>query len=155
MDSILNVHSSFRQDLILNDQAGFLCYILTMQTCLWLQLCLDLFNKYTMVCILICLIYGSFKENPFLRCYLCWCKACKHFPSIWYVLLVFPGRPCLSISCLFNLQPPTWEGVWCNNGSDGNMIIECTLITIWEGLEIIFSTFFFRIVMALCCMLLM
>lgn len=23
MDSILNVHSSFRQDLILNDQAGF------------------------------------------------------------------------------------------------------------------------------------
>lgn len=99
-----------------------------------------------------CLIYGSFKENPFLRCYLCWCKACKHLPSIWYLLLVVPGQPCLSISCLFNLQPPTWEDVWCNKGSDGNMITEPTLIAIWEGLEITFSTFLW-IMMALCCIL--
>lgn len=32
---------------------------------------LDFKKKYTMVYILICLIYGSFKENPSLRCYLC------------------------------------------------------------------------------------
>lgn len=89
-------------------------------------------------------IYGSFKENPFLRCYLCWCKACKHFPSVWSVWLVFPGQPCLSISCLFNLQPPTREDVWCNNWSDGKMIIEQKLMAMGGGYFL--DYFFIRII---------
>lgn len=68
------------------DNAG----LQTRRTCCSLVwICL---TKYKRVYILMCLIYGSFKENPFLWCYLCWCKACKHFPSIWSVLLVFPGQ---------------------------------------------------------------
>lgn len=148
MDQIPYVHCSFRAELILNDQTG----LSELQTCLWLQLFGDLLKINTQRYTFWCLIYLSFKENPFLRCCLCWCKACKHLPSIWYGLLEVPGQPCLSINCLFNLQPQTWEDVWCNNGSDGNMIIEPTLIAFWEGLEINFDTFF-GLMMALCCVL--
>lgn len=41
MDQIPYVHSSFRAELILNDQTG----LSEFQTCLWLQLCLDLLKK--------------------------------------------------------------------------------------------------------------
>lgn len=68
---------------------------------------------------------------------------------------VFPGRPCLSISCLFNLQPTTLQNVWRNIRSDGNVIIKWTLIAIWEGLEIrgrlFIILFICEIVMASCC----
>lgn len=62
----------------------------------------------------------------------------------WFFLFDFPGQHCLSISCLFNLPPPPAKMggcVWCNKWSDGNMIIERSLMAIWEGLEVPFSSF--------------
>lgn len=121
------------------------------QTCLRLQLCLDLWAKFTIVYVLTRLIHGSFKENPLPRCYRRWCKVCKHSPSSWSVWRVFPGRPCPSISCLFNLQPTTRCKVWRNIRSDGNAIIKWTLMAIWEcleiraGLYIMLSLFFLRL----------